>query len=1010
MYLPSDKSMKTTQKIPNLYSHFPVFEAADGYVYNTVSTNLEDSLDRTSRLYLPLEVDTEFYHLETDINNPARDVSRCLTVQVRGVNDDIGSIYVHPDSEDIARHPLFTSGFIAVEYLRSHGHKLSIERSVHVSDLPVMQVDVFAFFAVAELYRMFTGNFLADVNQAVLERRKDKASISMNRRLIAQTILTGNRAEQNILMPWILTIDNIKFQVALSLFDTCAVHGHSNYANFCANSGVKLKYKDNFTSAEKALMNLQYLHRPQDFDNYALGDLYNHTALLGNMSKFQTIYQSLNIESFFEQPRLTIGATVARIVRSSMLKELGLDMKDKKLVTDLCRYGTSEHIKAMKTTTAVYNAKVDGGRCRNNRPTDISIHRPMADVDIAGCYGNGLKYQDFPFGRPLIIDYPIKSDNNKCYSLKKFLKKFSSELIPGLWQARVSTPKDYRLKYAQDFLVSWIPPKDPSKLPTDTDLEAIDWFSEDNIGTMKVFTHEVSLALINQEFIDWLENTASVRQRAELLDKLEVVTAVFYPASERCDNVVDFFNAIEKHSGSNLCDGQIKRSRTKKITIEQECHSWMSVNLGDLLVISLLSERSKYDKNKPEEKSLNELYKLCINTIYGDMVSPFFDIGNVVVGNNITARARAMAWYMEKGLNGFQTITDGCAFELNQVVYPEKSRLTAETVSNPPEDVRDGHFKLKPIGNVERIEIVVGEFYTQTESDGTVIETPILGLTLMQGDKLQQMQWKKSKEWLALEVKNHLKTIFPNIPVIDKFDFEIKDIYDGGCFHGTANYKFKKTVKTESGKMRSYSKKHSYKAYTLTGDELQLLATEYKPSDEFLENLIHSPNAVDRSHPYIASKVLKTAEYKSHYDGKWELSEAFPGCTIENGRLLRECSLTQFTFQTYKQYQSWEREAKRLRDTTGQTYESWFLNDDGTLDMKAMVVRLNFLIKQGAMRFSSSRPTAQQRNLAREYEMHPDFPALIKIKHQLGVKYGFEAHDGFETVLEIDSPDVEVLD
>jgi hypothetical protein len=77
----------------------------------------------------------------------------------------------------------------------------------------------------------------------------------------------------------------------------------------------------------------------------------------------------------------------------------------------------------------------------------------------------------------------------------------------------------------------------------------------------------------------------------------------------------------------------------------------MSVNLGDLLVNRLLHERSKYSKSNPDEMALNELYKLVINTIYGDMVSPYFDIGNVVVGNNIIARARAMAWYMEKGLN-----------------------------------------------------------------------------------------------------------------------------------------------------------------------------------------------------------------------------------------------------------------------------------------------------------------------------------------------------------------------
>lgn len=978
--------------------HLPFYEVAENYQYKSPSTSLEASLEVTSRLYLPLETDTEFWHPESDINNPIREISRCLTIQHRAIGLDKGVILAHPDSAQIARHPLATSGFTPIDYLQHLGLDTTIERCKHRLELPVLQIDIYGFFLVAELYRIVWDDFREDINKLVLGRRDDNASIDMGRRLIASTVLKGNRAEQNVLMPWKVTINNHQFQVAISLFDCCAVHGNANYATFCANSGVELLYKDNFTKDEKSKMQLHYQFRQSEFDDYARGDLYCYEALMGNMNKFAVIYKSLGIQTYFEPPRLTIGATVARIVRSSMLKFLNLGLKDKNKVIELCRYGTADFIKTMKTTTAVYNAKVDGGRCRNNRPIDVSVHRPLADVDIAGCYGNGLKHQDFPFGRPLIIDYPIKSDNNNYYTLKKFLKKFGSELVPGLWQARVSTPKGYQLKYAQDFLMSWQPPKDPSKIPTDSDLQEIDWYSEDNIGVVKIFSHEVNLALINQEFIDWLDNTASVRQRAELLDNLQVITAMFYPASERCTDVTEFFNAIDSHQGKNLCDAQTKRRGTKKITIEQECHAWMAVNLGDLLVSRLLVERSKYAKNNPKEKPLNELYKLCINTIYGDMVSPFFDIGNVVVGNNITARARAMAWYMEKGLNGFQTITDGCAFELNRVIYPGKVQLTSETVQITYLDSGNANYRIRPIGSVDRIEV------TDDEKG--------LGLLLMQGDAITQLDNYKAKDWLAEQVAEHLKTIFPNISVISKFSFEIKDIYDAGCFHGTANYKFRKSKTTEQGKMRSYSKKHEYNAFILTGDELQLIFSEYKPSEEFLFTLLHNPYSVERSHAYIATKILKLGEYKRNYNSRWEHSEAFPGCTVEMGRLLRECSLTQFTFRTYKQFQSWEREAKRLRDLTGHTYESWFLNEDGTLNFQAMVHQLDKLIRAGEMRFSTSRPNAQQRHMAREYEQHPGYPALMKIKHNLGVRYGFiESSDEsyFESLVEINEPCLDEL-
>jgi hypothetical protein len=975
----------------------PFFESGEGYRYNQQITNLDISLDKTSRLYLPIETDTEFYHLPLDINHPEQELTRCLTVQYRAITREEGVIFTHPDSSAIARHPVATSGFSVVDYLNHIGIPSAIERYTHPLSLPIMQIDLYGFFLVAELFRVVTGDFREDIRKLVLGRGDKFASIEMGRRLIASTVLQNNRAEQFVLMPWVLKVFDKSFQVAISYFDCCAVHGNTNYATFCANSGVTLKYKENFTAQEKSKMLDQYLTRKTDFDNYALGDLQTFEALQGNLSKFETIYKSLGIESFFEPPRLTIGATVARIVRSSLLKALGLEIKDKNQVIELCRYGTSAEIKTMRTT-AVYNAKVDGGRCRNNRPIDSSVHRPLADADIAGCYGNGLKHQDFPLGRPLIIDYPIKSDNNEYYSLRKFLKVYGKELVPGLWQARVSTPKDYTLKHPQDFLISWIPPKNPHNLPTDTDLQEVEWFSEDNIGVTKIFTNEVTLALINQEFIDWLENTASQRQRKELLDNLYVVTAMFYPASERCDDVIELFTAIETHKGKNQCHGQVIRHKTKKIKIEQECHAWMSVNLGELLVTRLIAERGKYNKSIPDEKPLNELYKLCINTIYGDMVSPFFDIGNVVVGNNITARARAMAWYMEKGLNGFQTITDGCAFELNRVVHPDDRRVTAEVVQQTYLSDKNAHYKIKPIGGVSRIETVPDE-------DG-------LGLIIYESEKVTQLNNKEAKKWLEAKITEHLKTVFPNIPVIDKFSFEIKDIYDAGSFHGTANYKFRKYQKTEPGKMRSYSKKHGYDAFTLTGDDLQVILTEYKPSEEFLENLIICDTAVKRSQPYIATKVLKTGEYKSRYESTWSKSQAFPGCTVESGRLLRECSLTQFTFKTYKQFLSWEREAKRLRDATGQTYESWFLDEYGELNFKAMVVKLDSLIRGGEMRFSSSRPTSTHRNMAREYESHPGYPVLMKIKDKLGVRYGFlpGEGEGFETLFEMDAPELEVND
>ncbi|WP_293166831.1 hypothetical protein, partial [Okeania sp. SIO2C9] len=167
-----------------------------------------------------------------------------------------------------------------------------------------------------------------------------------------------------------------------------------------------------------------------------------------------------------------------------------------------------------------------------------------------------------------------------------------------------------------------------------------------------------------------------------------------------------------------------------------------------------------------------------------------------------------------------------------------------------------------------------------------------------------------------------------------------------------------------------------------------LLTSNYTPSEEFLTDLRNQPERVSRCKTYLFSKILKPGEYKKNYETSWKNSEAFPGCTVESARLLRECSLTQFTFQSKKQFDSWEREQKRLRDKTGQSYESWFIDDEGYLNFQEMIETLDEMIRRGEMKFSSSREASKHWHLAREYSEHPEYKCLLKAKHQLDIRYG----------------------
>lgn len=966
-------------------------QSANDYIYPP------HVIDKPSgcNLYFPVELDTEYTHPTYNLNHPSHEICTNITVQCRAIDHSQGIIYSHPDIAAHARHKPFKHGFAALDYLEDYGHTVALTRlpSWETSiDAPWLQFDVYSFFAVAELLRVFQGSYRTDVLSLVTN--PTTYGIEQGRRLRTFT-KAGNQLFNWVEMPWLLKLDGEDYRVRLAIYDTCAVHGIANYASFCNNSGIRLEFKDNFTSEEKSIMAVMYNDRPEDFDNYALGDLYNHKALLGNAENFSKIYEALGLDKYFTPPRLTIGATVSRMVESVIKNLFDSDANDRDVINAFCKYGSADWLKRKSTSTACMNAKVDGGRCRNNRPTDTVAKGVICDIDISGCYGEGLRVQTYPLGVPLIIDYPIKSELNSYDTLRQFLARYSKELVPGLWQARVSVKNGEKLKYKQDYLASWFPPKDMSKMVTDSDFADTDqWWTVDNVGEIKILTNEVNHAVITHDFVQWLENVASPRQRKELLDKLVVETAMFYPASERVDSVDKLAEAHDIHEGKNTTKAKVRRGRSRKISIEMECHAWYGVNLGELLVNKLLIERKKYPKKTP----FNDLYKLCVNTVYGDMVSPFFTVGNVVVGNNITARARALAWCMEKGLHGWQSITDGCAFDLNRVLYPREERsITGEMVVNLyAEDKHKSHGFGALVDNPD-LSVTVNSVGIELRSVPVTIDDNEVvkpALTIRLGDTVSELSIDDSLAWVNRVAMQHLQRLFPGLDIlhqithdvkgnerVGQFEFEAKGFFDSATFHGTANYSLSFNGKNQFA-MRSYSKRGH--KLVIMADELQVINKGDKPSENFLLAL-YTPKKVGRGHVYLKERVLKVGDFRRNYR-VWQDSQVYPGCTVEMPGLMHEFSLSQFTFQTYEQLVSWRKEFERLLSKYGQSYEMFFGNDDGTLNYQAMIEFVDTAIRSGKRNFFDGLDKRTAHSY-RQYLKHRELDCLNQVRSQLGVRY-----------------------
>jgi hypothetical protein len=355
---------------------------------------------------------------------------------------------------------------------------------------------------------------------------------------------------------------------------------------------------------------------------------------------------------------------------------------------------------------------------------------------------------------------------------------------------------------------------------------------------------------------------------------------------------------------------------------------------------------------------------------------------------------------MEKGLHGFQTITDGCAFDLNKVLFPrdnrEEGKITGENSVGVYAKLAEGlkNHPRKPLGNVDNIDSFIITLHNEQKQKEELKHC----LILYQGNQSTILSPQQTQKWLDTTVAEHLRNLFPNVDVlhqptkdvygnnrIGQFEFEAKGIYNNAAFHGTANYIL--TLKNQNKvRMRSYTPRE-HTSFELAADDLQVLREDYHPSNEFLTMLQENPQRVKRSEVYINSKILKIRDWRRNYTS-WQYSEAFPGCTVENAALLRELSLSQFTFKTHNQYKAWSKEADNLRRHYGQSYEMFFVDDEGYLDYQQLVNEIDAAIRAGKTSFLDGIDK-RKAHTYRDYKPHPQLPALETAQLRLGERNGY---------------------
>lgn len=1037
----------------NTYKLFGNPRTDNGYLYNKTSLT---GIPSDGNITIPMNIDTEFVSLVVHWLKDTCKSRKGVTTQMRGIAMDEGVILAHKGvSEVLKRFKVAQSDFHPIDYLKHLGYNVTLEYlpGSEMKGLNTCEFVLYAHFALAEAMMIVDGEMKEQFKGLMKEKSKKEPRFEMTRRLRTVRQVgrgTYNREADSVLLDAVIHFHDFgkKYRLSVSIQDTGAVHGVASYKDLCSSVGIILTDKDNLTKKDKKNIMKVAVDRPDDFDGYALGDLYPYDALENNAKKFREIYSLLGIEDYYQPPRLTIGATIRDLFQAVLLNHLGINPDDKKekyeLLEKFQRPASAGSLKQNPTLTRSLSSKVQGGRCRNNRSTVIKLEGAIVDLDLSGAYSEAQRSQLYPLGVPEILDFEANSENNEYWTLRQFLKEYGDDLVDGLWFARVSTSEP--LKCVQDISASWFIDsvgEDILKMSkyaaiekSDTEKQGVEF--EVDEGELKILNHEILNGTVTYNFIEWLDYVATSKLKKELLDKLLVKSAMVYPKSWRVNSFEELKKNYKSHKDKNKIN-RIGRGKHKKLRkVDGECHAWYAVNLGELLIDDLAANRKIAQKVHGKKSPLDVLFKLCNNTLYGDMTSKFFDSANVVVGNQITDNCRFAVWYMEKGLYGVEPITDGCAFDLNKVVYPidESRRLNGENVVNlyREKDERsirlNRALKLAPLGGYDRIDLdwipyTVSKKVGEEVYEKTTSYAP--SLKLIKGDVIEELkpviveiEPPKAKvdgeqvvistpsiQWVNRVAMEHLQKVFPNVSVLHKptnslkpelgddgkpvknyvprvgmFEFEMKDFYNLGVFHGSANYLFE-NPNGQVVKMRAYETKKEHESVSLKNGEL-LITDRYgesnNPAKDFLNQLKH-PESVVRQSVFVKDAILKPSDYKHSCD-KWDEMMLDPGDSFYKCGLLREFSLSQFTFKTFEQYISWKKVINRAKNKFGQSIERFFINEDNTLNYSLMIETVDKMIDEGVLH--PFEHLDKHRNIGRRENLnHPQLETLLQVKNKL---------------------------
>jgi hypothetical protein len=415
---------------------------------------------------------------------------------------------------------------------------------------------------------------------------------------------------------------------------------------------------------------------------YSSGSLVNDVFIRWFANEYPSAFQTAlkqsqsNDSASWDFIKATRELLTDRAVPNDLLN-LAKKLRNKNAVNGLAA-GSINGIGIGRTNTGLFGTVVQGGRCINEEPhLDPYQNRldNVIDIDLSSCYGSALRNFDFPIGLPTVYGRDI---DDKPLTLGEFLKRYEGELVDGLYCIYVSGTLT---KCLQDLVFSKYKVTTKSilkKLFTDfeDDGNSFDgWEREIETahmgGEFALTKKQIELGIITAEVLKVIRAIASNQELADWMN-LSVAAAVYYPRSLEVP-IKEWSEVIDSNPGSKTADKDTRNRKWSRFSLEGF--------IGKFIDYRVEVKKSIGTKGDAHDLLQNSV-KLFINTTYGCLAAPYFEMGNTVVANNITAKARTGVWMMSKALLTVQSITDGGMFSGDRVAVITGKKPSFTTLAN----------------------------------------------------------------------------------------------------------------------------------------------------------------------------------------------------------------------------------------------------------------------------------------------------------------------------------------